>query len=206
MIRGQPKPPVVQAKAVSSSVFTAQQYQGSSSSGPHTTSDPMPTPSLIFDDPSQSLNLGESSTMMSALGRGAVMGDIERTADVYTGSSSTSRHSPCGLPPQFDHNFSQLSTHSPFTPPPSIPPSHHSPHDLLHFTPTFPSTSTFNQEIDAAAVSSHSPQFEHVLYYFQRVCRIQFPFASTAGYVFLACKTEPTQSIDRRSLRPCEPS
>ncbi|KAI6155245.1 fungal-specific transcription factor domain-containing protein [Pisolithus tinctorius] len=181
MIRGQPKPPVVQAKAVSSSVFTAQQYQGSSSSGPHTTSDPMPTPSLIFDDPSQSLNLGESSTMMSALGRGAVMGDIERTADVYTGSSSTSRHSPCGLPPQFDHNFSQLSTHSPFTPPPSIPPSHHSPHDLLHFTPTFPSTSTFNQEIDAAAVSSHSPQFEHVLYYFQRVCRIQFPFASTAA-------------------------
>ncbi|KAI6108005.1 fungal-specific transcription factor domain-containing protein [Pisolithus sp. B1] len=140
MIRGQPKPPVVQAKAVSSSVFTTQQYQGSSSSG---------------------------------------------TADVYTATSSTSRHSPHGLPPQFDHNFSQLSTHSPYTPPPSLPSSHPSPHDLLHFTPTFdnhiPSTTAFNPEVNAATLSGHNPQVEHVLYYFERVCRIQFPFANTAA-------------------------
>ncbi|KAI6042544.1 fungal-specific transcription factor domain-containing protein [Pisolithus marmoratus] len=185
MIRGQPKPPVVQAKAASSSVFTAQQYQGSSSSAPHMASDPRSTPSLIFDGLPQGLNLGESSTMMSTLGREAVMGDIERAADVYTASSSTSRHSPCGLPRQFDRNFSQLSTHSPFTPPPSIPSSHPSPHDLLHFTPTFDdhvlSTTTFNQEINAVAVSGHNLQVEHVLYYFDRVCRIQFPFASTAA-------------------------
>ncbi|KAI6123527.1 fungal-specific transcription factor domain-containing protein [Pisolithus croceorrhizus] len=95
MIRGQPKPPVVQAKAVSSSVFTTQQYQGSSSSVPHTASDPRPPPSLIFDGLSQGTNPGETT-------------------------SSTSRHSPHGLPPQFDHNFSQLSTHSPYTPPPSL--------------------------------------------------------------------------------------
>ncbi|KAI6168128.1 fungal-specific transcription factor domain-containing protein [Pisolithus thermaeus] len=185
MIRGQPKPPVVQAKAVSSSVFTTQQYQGSSSSVPHTASDPRPAPSLIFDGLSQGTNPGESSTMMSALAREAVMGDIEGTADVYTATSSTSRHSPHGLPPQFDHNFSQLSTHSPYTPPPPLPSSHPSPHDLLHFTPTFdnhiPSTTAFNPEVNAATLSSHNPQVEHVLYYFERVCRIQFPFASTAA-------------------------
>lgn len=186
MIRGQPKPPVVQAKAVSSSVFTTQQYQGSSSSVPHTASDPRPTPSLIFDGLSQGPSPGEGSTMMSTLAREAR-----------------------GLPPQFDHNFSQLSTHSPYTPPPSIPSSHPSPHDLLHFTPTFenhnPSTTAFDQEVNAATLSGHNPQVEHVLYYFERVCRIQFPFANT-GYVFLARKTEPTRSIDERTLCPCKPS
>lgn len=98
--------------------------------------------------------------------------------------SSGSVNLPFDFPPHFDSNFTQINTHSPFTRSISIPSSHPSPHDLAQFT-TFdnltPSPVTFNPETTEAALSGHNMQIEHVLYYFDRVCGLQFAFAGSSA-------------------------
>ncbi|KAL4072755.1 fungal-specific transcription factor domain-containing protein [Scleroderma yunnanense] len=158
LIRGQPRSSILQATTGSSSVFTTHQYQGPSSTVLPIANEPGPTPSLIFSDPSHGQNLGEGS--------------------------SGSVNSPFDFQPQYDTNFSQINTHSPYTPSITIPPSHPSPHDLAQFTPTFdnftPSPVTFNGETTITALSGHNIQTEHVLYYFSRVCGLQFALPNTS--------------------------
>ncbi|KAG6334492.1 hypothetical protein ID866_4603 [Astraeus odoratus] len=163
LIRGQPRSSILQATTASSSVFTTQQYQGPPSSAPQ-----IATNTLYHD-----VNLWwEPAVQM-----------CKQAAD-KTAGASTSLNSPYDYPLQFDPNFSQLSTHSPFTPTTPIPSSQPSPHDIPQFISNYenPTSSpvTFNPEIAAAALSGPNLQTEHVLYYFDRVCRLQYAFAGTS--------------------------
>lgn len=216
LIRGQPRSSIIQATTASSSVFTTQHYQA-----PSTSQIPNDPPSLIFAD---SFPTAEPSTVLSPYRMHPSSRPPHHTTEPPNPASS---NSPFDFPLQFDPAFPHLNTHSPFTPSTSIPSSHPSPHDIPQFAPTFDgpasSPTTFSADMTLSALPGQSMQTDHVLYYFEHVCALQFAFAETSvknitysvrssvpqsgalpdsRHPPLARVAEPPWLPHRRSLRP----
>jgi hypothetical protein len=168
LIRGQPRSSILQATSSSSStVFTTQQYQGSSGGSrlSQHISDPGP-PLLTFVDTTQGQGQGESPTVMSMYGGSGLNSPFDMSLPLYG-----------------DSPFPQLNTLSPYTTSTSISSSYPSPHDIGPFDHTFdsvlPQALGFNSE--ATALSGQTLQTEHVFYYYEHVRKLLFAFAGNSA-------------------------